>query len=209
MARPCERPAGGVADHAQTFGNGSPRRTYPTLPAWEGQHRCRARRMGPRRPHFPQPRRPVTIGGGHERAVGTERHPVHAAAGVRLEGGSDRAPAGHVPQPDGPVVAIGGGEEPAVRLNATPVTPRVMPGLVSAARDLTSWPVAGFHSWTVPSSSALASSLPSRLNATSFTPPTALVSAWRGDPTGRPLDTSHSRTVPSLPSEAASSLPSG
>ena len=60
---------------------------------------------------------------------------------------------------------------------------------------------------TVPSPSALASSVPSGLNATPSTPYRALV-AWRGWPTGRPVAVFHSRTVPS-PSALASSVPSG
>ena len=69
------------------------------------------------------------------------------------------------------------------------------------------WRLARFHSRTVPSASALASSLPSGLNATARTPFGLLV-AWRGAPTGWPVARFHSRTVPS-PSALASSLPSG
>ena len=65
-------------------------------------------------------------------------------------------------------------------------------------------PVAGFHSRTVPSPSELASSVPSGLNATPYTPHRAL--AWRVLPTGRPVAGFHSRTVPSAPA-LASSLP--
>ena len=59
------------------------------------------------------------------------------------------------------------------------------------------WPVAGFHSHTlppVPSAPALASILPSGLNATSVTPP--WVTVWRGEPKGWPVAGFHSRTVP-------------
>ncbi len=67
-------------------------------------------------------------------------------------------------------------------------------------------PVAGFHSRTVPSPPALASSLPLGLNATPYTLCWAL--ACRGAPTARPVAGFHSRTVPS-PSALASSLPLG
>ena len=59
----------------------------------------------------------------------------------------------------------------------------------------------------MPSAPALASSLPSGLNATPVTPPWALV-AWRGAPAGWPVAGFHNRTVPSAPA-LASSLPSG
>ena len=42
------------------------------------------------------------------------------------------------------------------------------------------WPVAGFHSRTVPSLSALASILPFGLNAMPFTPLPLLMPVWRG-----------------------------
>ena len=73
----------------------------------------------------------------------------------------------------------------------------------------TGWPVTGFHNRTVPSPPAVASSLPSGLNATASTPPwgPALV-AWRGAPTGWLVTGFHHRTVPSPPA-LASSLPSG
>ena len=66
--------------------------------------------------------------------------------------------------------------------------------------------MAGFHSRTVPSASALASSLPPGLNATPYTPKMAPV--WWDGPTGRPVAGFHSRTVPS-PLLMASSLPLG
>ena len=72
----------------------------------------------------------------------------------------------------------------------------------------TGWPVAGSHSRTVPSVSALASSLPSGLNATPFTQRTGAGDGTEGAPTGWPVAGFHSRTVPSL-SALASSLPSG
>src|SRR5438105_4595958 len=56
----------------------------------------------------------------------------------------------------------------------------------------TSWPVAGFHSPTVPSVSALASRLPSGLNATPYTPSRAL--PWMGPPKGCLLAVFHSRS---------------
>ena len=65
-------------------------------------------------------------------------------------------------------------------------------------------PVAGFHSRTLSSPPVLASSLPSGLNATPYTPHRAL--AWRIVPTRRPVAGFHSRTVPSAPA-LASSLP--
>jgi hypothetical protein len=55
-------------------------------------------------------------------------------------------------------------------------------------------PAAGFHSRTVPSSPPVASSVPSGLNATPYTPCWAL--AWGGAPTARPVAGFHSRTVP-------------
>ena len=69
------------------------------------------------------------------------------------------------------------------------------------------WPVPGFQSRTVPSLSALASILPSGLNATAFTPP-QVRGGSRGAPMGWPVPGFHSRTVPSL-SALASILPSG
>ena len=69
-------------------------------------------------------------------------------------------------------------------------------------------PVAGFHSRTVPSPPALASSLPSGLNATAITPPSGPEPVRSGAPTGRPVAGFHSRTVPSPPA-MASSLPPG
>ena len=69
------------------------------------------------------------------------------------------------------------------------------------------WPVTGSHSRTVPSAPALASSLPTGLNATANTPYPVLA-MWRGVPAGRPAAGFHSRTVPSPPA-LASSLPSG
>ena len=67
--------------------------------------------------------------------------------------------------------------------------------------------MAGSHSRTVPSPPALASSVPSGLNATPHTLYRALV-ARRGAPTGSLVAGFHSRTVPS-PSALASSVPSG
>jgi hypothetical protein len=63
--------------------------------------------------------------------------------------------------------------------------------------------VAGFHNRTVPSLSALASSWPLGLNATSVMPFWGLV-AWIGAPTGWPVAAFHNRTVPSLPALASS-----
>ena len=68
--------------------------------------------------------------------------------------------------------------------------------------------VAGFHSRTVPSASALARSSPSGLNATPFTPPPDAVSAGRGAPIACLVAGFHSRTVPSA-SALARSSPSG
>ena len=67
--------------------------------------------------------------------------------------------------------------------------------------------MAGSHSRTVPSPSALASSVPLGLNATPDTPFRVLV-ALSGAPMERPVAGCHSRTVPS-PSALASSVPSG
>src|SRR5262249_44811162 len=67
-------------------------------------------------------------------------------------------------------------------------------------------PVAGCHSRTMLSPSALASSVPPGLNATASTPYWALV-ACRGPPAGWPVTGSHSRTVPSAPPMA--SVPPG
>ena len=71
----------------------------------------------------------------------------------------------------------------------------------------TGLPVAGFHSRTAPPPSALASSVPSGLNATAETPLKGMVAAI-GAPTGWPVAGFHSRTVPSPP-PLASSLPLG
>ena len=73
------------------------------------------------------------------------------------------------------------------------------------------WPVAGFHSRTVPPPASLltlelASILPSGLNATPST--VFWVPIWRGEPMGWPVAGSHSRTVPSYPA-LARILPSG
>ena len=55
-------------------------------------------------------------------------------------------------------------------------------------------PVAEFHSRTMPSAPAVASSLPSGLNATPNTLPPEPVSAGRGAPTGCPVTGFHNRT---------------
>ena len=68
------------------------------------------------------------------------------------------------------------------------------------------WPVAGSHNRTVPSPSALASSLPSGLNATRSRRVGAGVG--EGAPMGWPVAGSHNRTLPSAPA-LANSLPSG
>ena len=70
------------------------------------------------------------------------------------------------------------------------------------------WLVAGFHNRTVPSLSALASSLPSGLNATPTTTLEPRPVAWTGVRTAWPVAGFHNRTVPSS-SALASSLPSG
>ena len=54
--------------------------------------------------------------------------------------------------------------------------------------------VAGFHSRTLPSASAVARTLPSGLNATAYTPPPDPVSTGRGAPTACPVAGFHSRT---------------
>src|SRR5438552_2915773 len=69
------------------------------------------------------------------------------------------------------------------------------------------WRVIGFHSRTV-LASAVASSLPPGLNATTSAAPRGAVAAGSGAPAGRWVSGFHSRTVPS-PSTVASSLPSG
>src|SRR5262249_62176879 len=66
---------------------------------------------------------------------------------------------------------------------------------------------AGFHSRPVPSPQPPASSLPSGLNATPYTPVLGPVPVWRVA-TRRPVAGFHSRTVPS-PSPLASSVPPG
>ena len=68
--------------------------------------------------------------------------------------------------------------------------------------------MAGFHSRTVPSEPALASSLPSGLNATPYTPALGPVTAGRGVPEGWRVTVFHSRSVPEEPTVAIS-LPSG
>ena len=72
---------------------------------------------------------------------------------------------------------------------------------------LAGWPVAGCHIRTVPSVSALASSVPSGLNATSGTPYRKLLVAWRVA-VRWPVAGFHSHTVPS-PQPLASSVPLG
>ena len=154
----------------------------------------------------PQPHRAVAVGAGQQLAVGAERHPVHAASEpVASEGRAGGLAGGRVPQPHR-AVAAGAGQQLAVRAERHPV--HAVWGRWPAWRGAPAgWPVAGFHSRTVPSAPALASSLPSGLNATPYTPSWRW-SAWRGAPTGWPVAGFHSRTVPST-SALASSLPSG
>src|SRR5205807_2312517 len=85
-------------------------------------------------------------------------------------------------------------------LNATPISP---PWVRRGAPK--GWRVTGFQNRTVALPSSLASSLPSGLNASPYTP---AGSFWRGAPTGWPVSGFHSRTVP-LASALASSLPLG
>src|SRR5262249_5612330 len=86
-------------------------------------------------------------------------------------------------------------------LNATPLT--LLPARRGALARL---PVAGSQIRMVPSPSALASNLPSGLNATPFTPPAEL--ARRGGPAGLPVARLPIPTVPS-PEAPDKSLPSG
>ena len=74
----------------------------------------------------------------------------------------------------------------------------------------TGWPVAGFHSGTVPSPLPVASSLPSWLKTTTSDggPDPEMGPTWMSGPTGQPVAGFHSRTVPSSP-VLASSLASG
>ena len=115
---------------------------------------------------------------GQELAVGAERHrAITADEAVRTGWAADGAAGGRVPQPRR-AVAAGGGQQLAVgaerhRVHAAPgLAWRIVP---------TGRPVAGFHSRTVPSAPAVASSLPSGLNATARTPYRAVVRplAWR------------------------------
>ncbi len=88
----------------------------------------------------------------------------------------------HLPHPHG-AVRVSGGQELAVRAEHHPRRAARRP--VPAGRGTpTACPVAGFHSRTYPSVPAVASSLPSRLNATPFTPP--LVTAREGSADGLP-----------------------
>ena len=109
-----------------------------------------------------------------------------------------------MPQPNGTVDA-GAGQQLTVGANATATTPVWVPAWMGAPAG---WPVAGFHSRTLPSVSALASSLPSGLNAAPGTPYRKLLVAWMGATAERPVAGCHSHTVPS-PQPAASSVPSG
>ena len=155
----------------------------------------------------PQPHRAVGVGAGQQLAVRAERHPDHAAAGagVGLDG-ADGLAGGRIPQPHR-AVAVGAGQQLAVRAERHPGHGAPL-GPVSAWMVRTGWPVAGSHNRTVPSSSALASSLPSGLNATPATRAVWAGVGREGLRTGWPVAGSHNRTVPS-PSALASSLPSG
>ena len=152
----------------------------------------------------PQPHRAVAVGAGQQLAVRAERHP-DTPPPVWPVGGVRRSPAGgRVPQPHR-AIAAGGGQQLAVRAERHRRTRRRCRWPWRGSP--TGWPVAGFHNRTVPSPPAVASSLPSGLNATPITPLGAGRS-WRGVPTGWPVAGSHNRTVPSPPA-LASSLPSG
>ena len=83
-----------------------------------------------------------------------------------VEGRADGLAGGRVPQPHR-AVAAGAGQQLAVGAERHPVTPHRALAWRGAP---TGRPVAGFHSRTVPSPPALASSLPSGLNATPYTP---------------------------------------
>ena len=118
----------------------------------------------------PQPHRAVAAGAGQQLAVGAERHRRHAVLGAGLEGRADGAAGGRVPQPHR-AVAAGAGQQLAVGAERHRGAVRLPSGNVArlalACRGApTGRPVAGFHSRTVPSPPALASSLPSGLNAT-------------------------------------------
>src|SRR5262249_60488148 len=88
------------------------------------------------------------------------------------------------------------------RLTSPPETPPCGP--VAGRGAPMGWCVTGFHSRTVPSEPAVASSLPLGLNATTYTP-----WAWESVSRGALwwVTGSHSRIVPLLPT--AASLPSG
>src|SRR5204863_318720 len=128
--------------------------------------------------YVPQLRRGVGADVSQQLAVRAERHRVEDAAGAGAGGQrwADGLPGGRVPQPH-PAVPVGAGQQPAVRAERHP--PHAVIGAGTDGRGgPTGCPVAGSHSCTLPSESALASSLPSGLNATPVTPPLALVSAY-------------------------------
>ena len=120
----------------------------------------------------PQPHRAVAVGAGQQLAIRAERHPRHAVLGAGgVEGRADGLAGGRVPQPHR-AVAVGAGQQLAVRAERHPVHTALGAPVynalgVEAWRGApTAWPVTGFHNRTVPSPPALASSLPSGLNAT-------------------------------------------
>ena len=96
-------------------------------------------------------------------------------AGAGLEGRADGLAGGRVPQPHR-AVGAGAGQQLAVGAERHPVTPSWAPaGVEGRADGAGRWP--GSTAAPCRRASALASSLPSGLNATPFTPPVALVAA--------------------------------
>ena len=199
---------------------GSHNRTVPSLPALASSL--------PSGLNATASRQPVLAGGGLRRRAGRwpdptaapchRRRPLASSLPSGLNatpstppvswsagGGADGLAGDRVPQPHR-AVAAGAGQQLAVRAERHPVTPPSGP-VVGLEGVPTGWPVTGSHSRTVPSPSALASSLPSGLNATPSTPTGPVVAGWRV-PTAWPVAGSHNRTVPSA-SALASSLPSG
>ena len=111
---------------------------------------------------IPQPHPAVEVGAGQQLAVGAERHPVHAVRPPLGPGSlvwrADGLAGGRIPQPHR-AVGVGAGQQLAVRAERHPDHGRRGPVGRDGCR--TPWPVAGSHNRTVPSASALASSLPS------------------------------------------------
>ena len=143
----------------------------------------------------PQPRRLVgapavasRVPSGLNATLMTPPWPARVRRCWPVQGAQPRRPGGRVPQPRR--LAVGGGEQVPSGLNATPTTPRTPP--VWSARVRRCSPVAGSHSRAVLSQRcAVASRVPSGLNATPMTPPVWPARVRRCSPVAG----SHSRAV--------------